>query len=548
MSWFLAIASVLLAGVVPAESPRQSQSEAPSDGHAPSAVVVCPSQFRETLAPWLDYRREQGHRISVVDSAGSSDRVASAIRHAAAALTGENSSGVARPAEAVLIVGDAPPIGSMADPTRQVPVHYRATTVSAGFGSTPTLGTDLPYGDFDRDGDLDAAVGRLPVDTPEQLSRLVERIRVYEASQNFSFWRDRVELVGGVGGFGMLADAAIESVTRMMVTASLPTTVRTSVAYGSPGHLFYPRRRFTETITERFNRGCRFWVYAGHGLVNRLDRVPPGPSGVPVLDGDSLKQLRCPPQSAPIAILLCCYTGAIDATEESLAEEMLLHEGGPIAVIAGNRVTMPYGNASLTMGLIDAVYGQSKDRRQALYLGDAWRYTLRRLHQDASSERSQLQAMIDGVAALVSPAGATLDAERREHAVLYSLLGDPLLRMHPPCRVEIETATGHDAGKPVTVSVTCPIDGQCTVMVDHPLGQRRWDGPGRTSDPNYTTLVESQRRVVAGRPEQFRLTIPEPRSGVVAVRVHVAGQQTWASGAAETILRPKTTDKSSAPR
>ncbi|WP_161604212.1 C25 family cysteine peptidase [Roseiconus nitratireducens] len=496
---------------------------------APAAVAICPTHFRDALQEWIDYRQQQGIQVTVVESARSAEQVVQAIRR------------VQTPSlRFVLLVGDAPAIGSTANPDFQVPMHYVSTTVSAKFGSTPTMATDFPYGDFDADGLADAAVGRLPVDTPDQLSNLIGRIKAYETSQDFSSWRNRVELVGGVGGFGMLADAAIESVTRLIVTASLPTAVRTSIAYGSPGHLFYPRKRFTETITDRFNRGCRFWVYAGHGLVNQLDRVPPGPSGVPVLDRQSLQHLHCDPQSAPIAVLLCCFTGAIDAQSESLAEQMLVHDGGPIAVIAGNRVTMPYGNASLTLGLIDAVYGRDEiPQNAARHLGQAWMQTLRQLHQADSAEKNQLRTMIDGVATLVSPAGVTLADERREHAALYSLLGDPLLELHPPASIQIETATGHDADSPVRVRVTCPIDGVCSVTLDHPLGERRADTTDqRLIDPNQTTLAQIKRPIRAERPEEFELLLPETRSGVLAVRVHVSGEQTWATGGAQTFVRP----------
>ncbi|MFO0884412.1 MAG: C25 family cysteine peptidase [Pirellulales bacterium] len=48
-----------------------------------------------------------------------------------------------------------------------------------------------------------------------------------------------------------------------------------------------------------------------------------------------------------IAVLLACYTGAFDQPEDCLAEEMLRAPQGPVAVIGGSRVTMPYGIAVL---------------------------------------------------------------------------------------------------------------------------------------------------------------------------------------------------------
>ncbi len=372
---------------------------------------------------------------------------------------------------------------------------------------------------------------------------MIRRIKGYEASDDFSLWRQRVQLVGGVGGFGMLADATIESVTRMMVTASLPTSVRTSVAYGSPGHQFYPRKRFTESIVDRYTQGCRFWVYAGHGMVDRLDNVPSGPTGIPVLDQDSVGKLQCDPANARIAVLLCCFTGAIDAGTDSFAERMLLHECGPIIVIAGNRVTMPYGNASLTLGLIDSVYGQgTHSGRPADRIGTAWLSVMRRMQMEEDSEKDQLRTMIDAVATLVSPSGTKLADERSEHAALYALLGDPLLKLHPPATVTVRTETGFDFGAPVHVTVTSPIDGECVVMLDHPLGEKIQSKPGQAADPNEVTLARATRRVTAGVEETSSIPLDVDRSGMLAIRIHVAGKETWATGGGQTNVRPPTSE------
>lgn len=490
-------------------------------------LVVCPTRFENALQEWVQYRRQQGVGVQLVDSNASADQLSATIRSAKP-----------RPGY-VLLVGDAPAIGKAAVPAQHVPVHYVATTVTAKFGSTPTLATDAPYGDFNQDGVVDAAVGRLPVDTPDQLSAMIRRIKAYESSRDFSLWRDRVQLVGGVGGFGMLADAAIESVTRLMVTASLPTNVRTSVAYGSPGHLFYPAKRFTSAITQRYNQGCRFWVYAGHGMVEQLDRVPAGSSGVPVLDRNSVGGLSIDAQRSPIALLLCCYTGAIDAGVDSFSETMLLHEGGPIAVIAGSRVTMPYGNATLTLGMINSIHPQDEDRIPAERLGDAWQSSLQQLRTEPSADQSGLQSMLNGVAALVSPAGTKLADERSEHSQLYFLFGDPLLKLLPPKKIRIATETGFDYQKPVKIKVTCPIGGRCTVMLDHPLGETYTPkGDDTNRDPNELTLATEEREIAADQPEQFTITVPPGRSGLVSIRVHVAGKESWASGGATTIIRP----------
>ncbi|MEM6469715.1 MAG: C25 family cysteine peptidase [Planctomycetota bacterium] len=499
-----------------------------------SALVVCPSHFRETIEPWIEYRKSQGIDLRVIESRSSAADLLKVIRDT-----------VIESDRAIVLIGDAPVMGTPVDFTREIPIHYRKTTVSAAFRSTPTLPTDAPYGDIDDDGQMDCAVGRLPVRTRDQLKSLISRIKTYEQSQDFSAWRSQIQLIGGVGGFGVLADSTIESTTRLVLTTSLPGSVRPSVLYGSPGHLFYPPKQFTESVIDTYKKGCRVWVYAGHGSIDQLDRVPRGPTGSPVLDSRSLERIEGKQETSPIAVLLCCYTGAIDAGVESFAEKFLLLPSGPIAVIAGSRVTMPYGNASFTLGLVDAFHGKAATEtrpaeKAAETLGELFLRSINQLEKEESRDRSQLQTLVDALSTLISPAGSSLVEERREHASLYGLLGDPLLQLKPPLEVTVSTQKGFDAGASIDVVVTSPIDGECTVSLDRPLGQVKKSQPGEPYvDPNDLTLASSSAAVITNQPSTFQIELPVEHRGLLRIRVHVAGESEWASGAAQTNVRPR---------
>jgi len=409
----------------------------------------------------------------------------------------------------------------------QVPIGYLPTTVTAAWGSTPTLASDLMIGDFDGDGVPDAVVGRLPVDRPDQLASLVRRIIAYDKSTDFGAWRGNIQLTGGVGGFGTLADAAIESVTRSVVTNVLPLETRTSVMYASPGHPFCPvDQPFTEAVLHRYQGGSRFWVYAGHGQVTMLDHVPPTADGVPVLDPQSVKRLTCHPAAATIAIMLACYTGAIDAAEDSLAEEMLLADGGPIAVFAGSRVTMPYGNTTAAIGLIEGVFEEKLPR-----LGDAWLSALRKMHHSQTPAASKSRLMIDAVASLISPAGTNLVDERREHMGLYNLLGDPTLRMHQPLPLSMSVATAHNAGEPIELQIKSPITGRLTLSFDQPLGAVT------EGDPNQTTVATLETTIDADQVTRPNLVLPAGITGPIIIRAIVAGENAWATSAVRAFLR-----------
>ncbi|WP_197169558.1 C25 family cysteine peptidase [Novipirellula galeiformis] len=518
-NFFFSLA-VLLAGVGPALIGTEAAV-------AIDIVAVCPSEYRDGFQAWVDHREQDGLTVAVIENHPDARSLLKSIQRSAAPQT-----------RYVVLVGGSPAIGTTCDPTREIPTTYSPTTVTAKYGSTPTLSSDMPYGDFDQDGIPNAVVGRFPVNHKTELKNLIDRIIRYEQNSDFGLWRGDLQLVGGIGGFGGMVDTAIETVTRTIVTGVLPAETRTTVAYASPNHRFFPKSKsFTEAVIENYNRGSRFWVYAGHGQVTQLDRVPASAEGRPVLDRDSVGQLNCAHAGSPIALLLACYTGAIDAPESCFAERMLLADGGPVAVIAGSRVTMPYGNATAAIGLIDGVYHKKETR-----LGDAWLSTLVEMQRDAVTDRSTPRMMVDSLAAMISPAGTNLVEERREHTRLYNLLGDPTLRLHPPQTIDLKVAPGYHAGETITIESTSSIDGEITMTLDRPLGSPPVAATSLGSslhdddDPNETSIASVTQQVTANQVNKSVFVLPLGISGPLTIRALIAGEKTWATAAGRTII------------
>ena len=61
---------------------------------------------------------------------------------------------------------------------------------------------------------------------------------------------------------------------------------------------------------------------------------------------------------APIAVFLACYTGAFDEADDCMSERMLAQPTGPVAVICGTRVTMPYANAVLGHAMLEECFAR----------------------------------------------------------------------------------------------------------------------------------------------------------------------------------------------
>jgi len=197
---------------------------------------------------------------------------------------------------------------------------------------------------------------------------------------------------------------------------------------------------FVSRARAGLNGGGLAWIYVGHGLPTELVYAATASGHKSMLSMRDVPELHCGPHN-PFAVLVACYAGAMDAPYGCLGEELLLAKEGPVAVIAATRVTMPYGNTIMGCELMRACF---QDRPIAV--GDVLRLAQRRglspIGNDQAS-KDQLRTTLDGMAEVLTPPPVDLAAERREHVLMYQLIGDPLLRLHrPPTRVaQVTTGT-----------------------------------------------------------------------------------------------------------
>lgn len=496
---------------------------------APELVIVCPDRFLPALQPYLLWRHQQGVLATVVPSGCSAAEVQKNILSVAG--FGQT--------RFVFLIGDCV-IGRSdgnCHAESEVPTWYPSSSVAVKWGSTPDLADDSRYGDLTGDGLPNAAVGRIPVKQPEELVAYLRRVRAYEESADFGTWRRDIILTAGVGGFGMLADAAIQTVTRNLITTALPTFAKTHVTYAGENSPFNPGADcFHDAVLDRYCQGAAFWVYAGHGNITELDRVPRGPHGRAVLSNQDLHKLQLPQGRLPIALLLACYTGAFDATEDCLAERLVLCEHGPVAVIAGSRVTLPYGNVAIASGLIQAIFEEENAER----LGDAWLAALTELVTESDSDKalSQRRGAIDALAGLLSPTKSDLPGERREHLGLYNLLGDPAIGLRRPLRFPLETRSQTVAGTKVTVKTASPITGQLTISLQrtpgsHVQGETPLDCY-RCANEIETTLLS--RQVQAGQQLTVAVPIPPQHAGVMHLVAHIKNADRFAVGVSRIMV------------
>ena len=354
-----------------------------------------------------------------------------------------------------------------------------------------------------------------------------------------------MNVVAGVGGFGWLADSVLESAARYFLTRLVPAEYAVSMTYASWQSPYSPDpTRFHQATLQRLNEGALFWVYVGHGFPYGLDRVQTPGGTYPIFDNADVDQLDAA-HAPPIALFLACYTGAFDAPDDCLAERMLAQEGGPVAVVAGSRVTMPYGLTVLTTELMDQCF-----RRQPATLGRALLAAKQRMavgREEAGPER----AMLDAIAGAVSPGPEMLAAERAEHVLLMNLLGDPLLRLRYPQSVELHAPERVTAGGQLRVEGYSPIGGEGKVELVVARGGLAFTPPPRRSFPTtaegLSELQATYERANDGRlavaPLSTRagrfaveLPVPADAAGACHVRVYLAGDRHYAAGARGVLI------------
>jgi hypothetical protein len=501
------------------------------DDPSPDTLVLCPGTFRSALQPWVDYRQRQGHQILVIAPAKTAYAIHQQIKQLARL----------HPLRHLVIVGDAV-AGKGGDPGAVIPADYQIAMVNVQFGAEPDIATDNTYADLDGDGLLDLTLGRIPVDTSQQLREFVQKVIAYETSTDHDLWRRRINLVAGVGNFDPLIDKMIENTSRRMITDLVPASYETSMTMTNWQSAYCPNPlQFSETVVRRLNEGCLFWVYIGHGWRDRVAPMQVGRHKFPVLDTRSAAQAHSA-HGSPIAILLACYTGAFDQPDDCLAEVLVCQGNGPVACLCGSRMTMPYGMATLSYEIMHEYFQQDHQTLGEVILAAKRNLARNRIEND-------YRQMIESMGQAFSPNPQWLPLERHEHLLMFHLLGDPLLRVPRPGTLDLQA----ELAEPRLVEVTgnAPEPGRLIVEVCYQRDRLRFRHDRRKSfetDPKELAAFEETYRrsndlvcvaeVVQVPAGDFRveLAVPSDASGDCHVRGFLAGdRQAWAQAVPLTL-------------
>ena len=424
-----------------------------------------------------------------------------------------------------------------------LPADHVLAKVNVNFGSEFDIATDNTYADFNGDSIPDVAIGRIAATTPQDLTNYIDRVIQYESNNDNPQWRRRVNMIAGIGGFGQVTDTLIENTTRQIITDKIPGQYKTSMTHGSWRSPYCPDpRAFSDTAVERFNEGCMFWVYIGHGERTRLDTLRVPKQQFPILDEQSVKGMNCR-NGNPIAIFLACYTGAFDSSRDCLAERMMKQPAGPIAVISGSRVTMPYAMGLLSLEMTDEFFNGDSETIGTLLLRSKQKMATAIPHDSESdlADGDRYRNMIDSMGMALSPLPGMLAEEKTEHLHLINLLGDPLLRLKRPGSIDLqksEIVTDSSGKRSLIVDGNSPSAGTMKLELvyrrdrfrQRPKRRRKFD-PADDVLASYQQQYEKAQNLVCSE-KTFAVTagnfhaeleVPADVNGQCRVRVMLVG-------------------------
>jgi hypothetical protein len=226
---------------------------------------------------------------------------------------------------------------------------------------------------------------------------------------------------------------------------------------------------------------------------------------------------------------------------------MLRSESGPVAVICGSRLTMPYAMAVLCGEALKECFALRRPTLGEMLL-HAKRNSILRARTDQESQA------LDTLATTLN-GGSDLVQERQEHLHLFNLIGDPLLRLPHPRSVMLSVPESCNPGDELQISGSCDLDGPCTVELVLPRDRLTFRPvPRQQFQPTNAALAayqETYRKandnrlgatqvLSAGGRFSARLPVPADARGEHHVRVFISGDRDCAHGAAAVRIAPKT--------
>jgi hypothetical protein len=308
-------------------------------GQGADLVILAHEAFLPSLAPLQALRQAQGYRVAVLDVQDVYDEFSFGVKSPTALhdFLRRAASQWAPSPRFVLLVGDA-----SVDPRNYLGLG-EADFVPTKLVDTAYLETasDDWFADVNGDGVPEMAVGRLPVQTPEEAATVVAKLVDY--AQAAGPWRTSVLLVAD------RPDSFDFEAATAQVAAWLPATLTLQGLFVGQTDDATAGREILAGFTD------------GQGLVNYMGHGSTEVWRGGTLTSSEARTLTNGPR-LPVVVAMTCLNGFFhDLYTESLAEALLRAEaGGAVAVWASSGLTAPEGQAVMTAALYQRLFDGSR--------------------------------------------------------------------------------------------------------------------------------------------------------------------------------------------
>lgn len=280
--------------------------------------------------------------------------------------------------------------------------------------------SDAIWGDFDSDLVPDIPVGRIPARTVQQLKLIVNKILAFESKD---LGPDDLRLPVWAGSAAYDNPAMNMMATHLLVGSvktSTPLWVRPWLMSADPSHPlcgWLPDQG--ALFTNQLKKGGMAAVLIGHGWQTYFEVMR---SRNLIYTADDASKALATGDPGPATVIIACHTGRFAEREDCLAESLLLMKGGPVAVIAATTASHELTNYFAAQTLSRKLAQQNKR------LGDVWLAT----QQEAIKMRNIIMERV----LCNETERANIPKIRRDHILMYALLGDPATQMHLPAPLE----------------------------------------------------------------------------------------------------------------
>ncbi len=316
--------------------------------HGADLVIISHGAFMDSVEPLVTVREAQGWRVALVDVEDAYDEfnfghkspgaLRSFLHHAFTAWQ--------IPPRFVLLVGDASldPLNYLElDDVDFVPTKV----VETAFLETAS---DDGLVDFDADGVPELAVGRLPMQSVEEVNRVVAKLVHYaRASPSGSWTREALLVADDKDVFDFTA-----------ASQDVATLLSPELAVEELSLDQNDTASLRSDLLTHLNEGKLFVNYIGHGSTEVW-------AGGELLTSDDARALTNR-ERLPMVVSMNCLNGFFhDVYPESLAEALLKAEqGGAVAVWASSGLTRPNEQSVMNQALVRSLFG-----KEYMTLGEA---------------------------------------------------------------------------------------------------------------------------------------------------------------------------------